>query len=136
MRGARIWVTVFIVTLTVFGVGQIEAWPFTSWYMFSHVEQTPSRVARAVAVTASGDRTLDDRTLPYGLLSHRLLRRVDDAGTAAARAALCASLVRATRATVPSATAVRVEERRWDPLVRGPRNTPVFSTLERLRCEA
>jgi hypothetical protein len=128
-----VWVTAFVVTLLVFGIGQLEAWPFTSWYMFSHVEQTPARVARPIAMTARGEFTLTDRTLPYGLLSHRLLQRIDDGSHLAD---VCASLTTAARRDYRDLIAVRVVERRWDPLKRAAGNRPVVDESERLRCPA
>lgn len=118
----------FLAALAVFGFGQLEAWPYTSWYMFSHVEPKIARVAQPYAVTSSGDVALDATTLPFGLLSHRLLRRIDEGPDP------CAQLVRAARRRHPTLIAVRVEERRWDPLVRGVGNAPVMATIERTRC--
>ena len=109
-RLAKWWVGAFTLALAVFGFGQLQAWPFTSWYMFSHVEPSTISIARAVAVYPNGrQRILDDADLPYGLLSHRLLQNVE-----ANRARVCASLMKAA----PGASSVTVERVSWHPLAR------------------
>lgn len=130
-RFARVWVAGFIGLLAVFGFGQLESWPFTSWYMFSGVEPEVARVARAVVVSPSGgERALGPEELPAGLLSHRLLQRFADA-PAAERDRVCEELLAVARAGGP-AREVRVEERRWRILDRaGDRPASVeTSTIE------
>jgi len=111
------WVVGFVLLLAVFGFGGMESWPFTSWYMFSHPEPEVARVARAVAVAPSGEeRVLGSETLPLGLLSHRLLRRFDNA-TEADRARACDAVISATRG-LEDVAEVRVVEVRWRPMTR------------------
>jgi len=120
MRSRRLWVAGFIGLLAVFGFGQLEAWPFTSWYMFSHVEPSVARVASVVAVSPDGtQRPLGAETLPLGLLGHRLIQRLH-AATPAERNTVCEALLAAARSRDP-ASAVRVEERTWHVLDRSGR---------------
>jgi hypothetical protein len=112
MKPARLWVAAFCVVLAVFGFGQLEAWPFTSWYMFSHVEPQTIRIAEARAVAPHGtSRSVVG--LPLGLASHRLLARFKNGDGAA----VCRELLRVARAEAP-AERVDVFEKSWRPLVR------------------
>lgn len=113
-RGARGWIALFLAVLVVFGLGQLESWPFTSWYMFSRVEPEIDRIARAVAVAPDGSERVLSR-LPAGLVAHRLRQRMDagDAG----RAQVCRSLLAIGRSE-GAVLEVRVEELSWDPLIR------------------
>jgi len=118
-RFQRTWVAGFVALLAVFGFGQLESWPFTSWYMFSGVEPHVIHVARAVAVGSTGDeRVLSSDALPAGLLSQRLLARFSGAAPAE-RTRLCDELLRAARALAP-AREVRVEQIAWRVLDRTP----------------
>ena len=118
MRFPRLWVPAFVLVLALFGFGQLEAWPFTSWYMFSHVEPATIHIADAVTVGPDGsEHPLG--ALPSGLLSHRLLNRVrtDKAKT-------CSDLVRAAGGEV------RVYEKSWRVLDRrGDRPAHIERTL-------
>jgi len=117
MRARRLWIGGFIGVLALFGFGQLEAWPLTSWYMFSHVEPSVIRIASVVAVAPDGaERRLGAETLPLGLLSHRLLQRFERAGPEERRM-LCASVLSAARSRGPVAE-VRVVERGWRVLDR------------------
>jgi hypothetical protein len=133
LRARRLWVGGFLAILAVFGFGQLEAWPFTNWYMFSFVEPKIDRVARVVAVSPDGsERTLDGATLPLGLLNHPLMQRIDRAD-AADRGRICASLLAAAREGAET-IAVRVEERSWVVLDRrGDRPANVTTTVH-LEC--
>jgi hypothetical protein len=107
----------FIGLLAVFGFGQLEAWPFTSWYMFSGVEPQIARVARAVAVAPDGaERVLQGDEIPLGLQSHRLLARFA-AASGPDRTHVCDAVLRAARASGP-VVEVRIFEDRWRVLRR------------------
>jgi hypothetical protein len=117
MRARRFWIAGFIGVLALFGFGQLEAWPFTSWYMFSHIEPSVVRVASVVALSPDGaERRLGPETLPLGLLSHRLLQRLERAGPEE-RAALCGAVLTAARSR-RSVAEVRVVEQSWRALDR------------------
>ena len=129
VRARRFWVGGFLAILAVFGFGQLEAWPFTNWYMFSYVEPKVDRVARVVAVAPDGsERSLDGSVLPLGLLNHPLMQRLDRAGPGD-RGRICASLLSAARSRAPTSE-VRVEERSWVVLARkGDRPADVTTTV-------
>jgi hypothetical protein len=117
MRARRLWIGGFIGLLALFGFGQLEAWPLTSWYMFSHVEPTVDRIASVIAVSPDGaERRLGLDTLPLGLLAHPLMQRLDRAGPGE-RIAVCNAVLAAARSRSP-VTEVRVVERSWRVLDR------------------
>jgi hypothetical protein len=117
MRARRLWIGGFIGAVALFGFGQLEAWPFTSWYMFSHVEPRVERIASVVAVSPDGtERTLGADTLPLGLLSHRLLQRLEGQSIEK-RAAVCGAVLTAARSRAP-VDRVTVVERSWHVLDR------------------
>ncbi|MCA1831925.1 MAG: hypothetical protein ABR548_07645 [Actinomycetota bacterium] len=114
MKLARFWVVAFVLVIATFGFGQLEAWPFTSWYMFSHVEPAEVHVAEAFRVAPGGAvRPLSGDLVPLGLQSHRLLAviRRDEGGA-------CAGLLRAARVHGGGDLEVRVYEKSWRVLDR------------------
>jgi hypothetical protein len=101
----------------VFGFGQLEAWPLTSWYMFSHVEPSVDRIASVIAVSPNGaERRLGLETLPLGLLAHPLMQRLERAGPEE-RTAVCGAVLVAARSH-GAVREVRVVERSWRVLER------------------
>ena len=132
-RARRFWVGGFIAVLAVFGFGQLEAWPFTNWYMFSYVEPVVDRVANVIAVSPEGtERRLGTDALPLGLLNHPLMQRLDRA-SAADRIRICVSLLDAARSKGP-VSRVRVEERTWVVLDRAGDRPANVRTIVRLVC--
>ena len=124
-RFARWWVAAFVAALLVFGVGQLEAWPFTSWYMFSHIEPNPTRIARAYAIGPDGaEHLLGPDVLPAGLLSHRLLAEVRGGAQRS-----CETILPASRAI-----GVRIVEESWDALERSGDGHAPGTIVERARC--
>jgi hypothetical protein len=124
---SRLWIAAFILMLAVFGFGQLEAWPFTSWYMFSHVEASTISVARAVVVEPNGhERVLGADALPLGLLSHRLLGR-----TESDQQEVCDALTRAAK----DSKEIRIERVTWRPLERDGDRPADVRTEVIFRCE-
>jgi hypothetical protein len=86
--------------------------------MFSHVEPFVERVGSVVAVSPDGtEQRLGTETLPLGLLSHRLLQRLERSGPEE-RTAVCGAVLVAARSR-GSVAEVHVIERSWRVLDRG-----------------
>jgi hypothetical protein len=117
MRARRTFVGVFLGLLAVFGFGQLEVWPFTSWYMFSHVDPAVDHIARVVAVAPDGiEYALGTDTLPLGLLRHPLMQRLQRA-SAQVRARVCRAALAKARAHM-EVSELRLEERVYRVLDR------------------
>lgn len=129
MRARRLFVGGFLGLLAVFGFGQLEAWPFTSWYMFSHVDPEIDHIASVIAVAPDGsERALGTETLPLGLLRHPLMQRLQRA-SAAERARVCEAALAKARAHA-DVMELRLEERSYRVLDRdGDRPANVRTTV-------
>jgi hypothetical protein len=131
-RYARPFVAVFLGTMVVCAVASVNAWPFSSWRLFSSLRTDRQLSWQAVAVDARGD----ERAYPIGPMAHgyRGFRPVMVGfarRTPSSRDAICRAWLRgATKRFGPDTTAVRIYDLTWRVSHRrGERAGPAVRTM-------
>ena len=131
-RYARPFVALFLATLVVCALAPVNAWPFSSWELFSRLRTDRQTGWEAVAVDSAGrERNYPIASLRYGYRSLRLIMADFSESSAARRDRLCAAWLRgATEQFGPSTRLVRIYQLEW--LLserRGSSATPAHRTL-------
>lgn len=131
-RYARPFVALFLGAIVVCAVASLNAWPFSSWRLFSSLRTDRQLTWQAMAVDASGT----ERAYPVGLMAHGYRGfRPEMVGfarrSASGRDAICGAWLRgATKRFGPTTTTVRIYRLSWMASHRhGRRPAPPVRTM-------
>jgi hypothetical protein len=108
-RGARVFVGVFLAVLAVFGFGHFEAWPLTSFHLFSAARESHENRWVATTVDHAGHETpLEQQDLPLGYrLAEWPLQRFPTSSRAT-QIAVCKGIAKGARGAGRDVASVRV----------------------------
>ena len=112
---ARPFVVLFLATLVVCALAPVNAWPFSSWELFSRLHTDRQTGWEAVAVDRAGrERGYPIASLQYGYRSLRLIMADFSESSVAGRDTLCAAWLRgATKQFGPSTRFLRIYHLEW-----------------------
>jgi hypothetical protein len=108
-RGARVFIAALLAVMAVFGFGHFEAWPLTSFHLFS-AERKPDET-RWVATTvdhAGRETPLDQQHLSLGYRLAEWPLEEFPTSSHATRVAVCKGIARGARAAGRDVDSVRV----------------------------
>lgn len=114
-RYARAFVALFLAAVVVCAVASVNAWPFSSWRLFSRLRSDRQTSWQATAVDASGR----EQNFPIASIDHGYRGFTRLAGglakrSAASRDSICAAwLTRATKEFGPGTESLRIYHLDW-----------------------
>ena len=108
-RGARVLVSALLVVMAVFGFGHFEAWPLTSFHLFS-AERKPNETRwAATTVDHAGHETpLNQQRLSLGYRLAEWPLQAFPTSSHATRVAVCRGIAKGARAAGRDVASVRV----------------------------
>ena len=114
-RYARPFVVGFLATLVICAVAAVNAWPFSSWRLFSSLRTDRQTSWQAVAVDAGGrERDYPIAAMPHGYQGFRPMMNGFATRSSGGRNAVCDAWLRgATRRFGPSIALLRIYHLQW-----------------------
>jgi hypothetical protein len=110
-RRARVFIGAFLVVMAVFGFGHFEAWPLTSFHLFSAERKAHETRWVATTVDQSGHETpLDQQHLPLGYRLAEWPLQLFPTSSHATRVAVCRGIAKGARGAGRDVASVRVYE--------------------------
>jgi hypothetical protein len=108
-------VVLFLSALVVCAVGAVNAWPFSSWRLFSSLRTDRQSSWQAMAVDTSGrERDFPIAAMPHGYRGFRPIMNGFASRSSGSRNAVCGIWLRgATRRFGPSTEQLRIYHLHW-----------------------